>query len=1557
MSSLLQVFELNLEEDGSPGSERAYVRLPPPVKPYVLRFTIEAGGSACRDGRLWTNFPPRGSEFDRKKFWEHKLPTDFSKPIQLDLWITHAGVFEFYVEHAAPIQRSPYPTKEQPICLGASGMERVKSKRGYFNVDPLLRLPKRTPVLGGNGGMVLKDVINLPQDGIVLQSFVAKWAGGLSSWGPHLDLARDSGYNMWHFLPLQVRGQSNSPYSLADQLDFSLDLFDAKAGASKTRADRFKTMQTWLNRIRSEWGILSMTDVVLNHTANNTPWLYQHPDAGYNIVNSPHLTPAEELDRKLMEFSASLSALNLPTRVTSQSDVDAIMSGVKAHVLNQLELWQYYVIDVEAHTRAFQTAWGQSDAALTKLPEQESLDDKGLDDASALLQKHALRNRMALSSRYCTDIEIGTAIGIMRSLGRSKPDGDVFEAFKKALDAINVPLYTVYDDDLKAITANLEGRLKYQRLDPRGPQLGEISPSSPFCEPYFTRLDPKDPRAKGQNPKSLALAHNGWIWAADPLVDFGTSASRVYLRRELISWGDCVKLRFGKGPEDSPFLWKHMEEYVKSIAVLFDGFRIDNCHSTPIHVGEFLLDAARKVNPNLYVCAELFTGSAEMDVYFVSRLGINSLIREMDNANDPKEESRLLYRFGVNKPVGSMDDDCLAKESVMREPLKGKAVKCIIKPLLGSSPHALFMDITHDNETPTAKRTTIDALTMGALVAFSWSAIGSTRGFDELYPKHLDVVQEKRQYRALTSVEQAAIGPVRRILNHLHTEMVLEGYAEGHMHQENDYIIVHRIHPVTHKGYVIVARTAFHDSTDERGFLSPIILKRTKVYYIFGKTLRLKGAVQEDERFLCGIPSELVDIAAPELRAGKDHDGTFTEIVIPDCFPSASVMIFATEMDGIDANLETLCKSGAAEALAPLDLVDLNIVLHRAEGEERDITGGADGAYVVPGYGPFVYCGLEGWMPALRQIMEQNDLGHALCAHLREGTWAMDYCVNRLQRHMNLFPRLRGIHAWLEERFNAVKTSAPPFMRPKYCALIINSAYTAARERTLSQMSAFVADGHEFTKSLALCAVQMNGMVKSASLWPDKHSASMAAGLPFFAAGWARLWGRDVFISLRGLYLTTGMYQAAHDHIISFGSTLKHGLIPNLLDSTRTPRYNCRDGPWFFAQNVQDYTTMVPGGEAILQEKVKRRFPADDTWVPWDSPQAFAYSSTVAELIQEILQRHATGIHFREYNAGPAIDNDMKDEGFNIDIDVDWKTGIIFGGNRYNCGTWQDKNGSSQKAGNKGHPSTPRDGAAIEITALLKSTLRWVSALSKQGKWPAKGVEATIDGRKTKVTYAEWDALLAKSFERCYWVPLDPAEDKTYDIDPQLVNRRGIYKDVYGSGTGREWSDYQLRANFPIAMTVAPELFDPQHAITALQAADNVLRAPLGMRTLDPSDMNYRGDYDNTNDSDDYRLAAGANYHQGPEWLWLTGEFLRAYLHFDSIAGSGRHDKAETFHRVSSMMLQHKKHIQSNPWAGLPELTNSNGTFCVDSCRTQAWSASTMLDTLEEMMRLQKNTK
>ena len=110
------------------------------------------------------------------------------------------------------------------------------------------------------------------------------------------------------------------------------------------------------------------------------------------------------------------------------------------------------------------------------------------------------------------------------------------------------------------------------------------------------------------------------------------------------------------------------------------------------------------------------------------------------------------------------------------------------------------------------------------------------------------------------------------------------------------------------------------------------------------------------------------------------------------------------------------------------------------------------------------------------------------------------------------------------------------------------------------------------------------------------------------------------------------------------------------------------------------------------------------------------------DVMQEALTKHIQGQKFREWNAGWNLDQNMDNEGFNNGIGIDLSTGFVFGGNPHNCGTCMDKMGSSEKACTKDEPATPRDGSAIELVALRKTTVAWLKDMNEKKAYPYSGV-------------------------------------------------------------------------------------------------------------------------------------------------------------------------------------------------------------------------------------------
>lgn len=172
------------------------------------------------------------------------------------------------------------------------------------------------------------------------------------------------------------------------------------------------------------------------------------------------------------------------------------------------------------------------------------------------------------------------------------------------------------------------------------------------------------------------------------------------------------------------------------MASIADGFRLDNTHSTPIHVCQYLLQAARTKNNNLFVMAELFTSSSKLDAMFCQKLNLNGLVRELQQRGDTKATGDYFHWITCRQQVLGVVDETFI--DIRDRPYK---------QLTNRTPEDIIYDCTHDNESVRDKfQTGRMALPHIGLASMADKCIATTWGYDQLVHKQIHCVEEKRLY-------------------------------------------------------------------------------------------------------------------------------------------------------------------------------------------------------------------------------------------------------------------------------------------------------------------------------------------------------------------------------------------------------------------------------------------------------------------------------------------------------------------------------------------------------------------------------------------------------------------------------------------------------------------------------------------------------------------------------------------------------------------------------------------------------------------------------------------
>lgn len=151
--------------------------------------------------------------------------------------------------------------------------------------------------------------------------------------------------------------------------------------------------------------------------------------------------------------------------------------------------------------------------------------------------------------------------------------------------------------------------------------------------------------------------------------------------------------------------------------------------------------------------------------------------------------------------------------------------------------------------------------------------------------------------------------------------------------------------------------------------------------------------------------------------------------------------------------MKSLCtKSGrqydeVKAIISKLNLNDLNRTIYQCDNEDRDM-GKGPGSYNIPGYGPLVYCGTQGFVSVLVEITPNNDLGHPLCNNLRQGDWMIDYIHERIAKDA----KTAELSKWIAENFAPLK-EIPRYLIPSYFDVLVTGIHKVLIDQCIQLMA------------------------------------------------------------------------------------------------------------------------------------------------------------------------------------------------------------------------------------------------------------------------------------------------------------------------------------------------------------------------------------------------------------------------------------------------------------------------------------------------------------------------
>jgi predicted glycogen debranching enzyme len=236
-------------------------------------------------------------------------------------------------------------------------------------------------------------------------------------------------------------------------------------------------------------------------------------------------------------------------------------------------------------------------------------------------------------------------------------------------------------------------------------------------------------------------------------------------------------------------------------------------------------------------------------------------------------------------------------------------------------------------------------------------------------------------------------------------------------------------------------------------------------------------------------------------------------------------------------------------------------------------------------------------------------------------------------------------------------------------------------------------------------------------------------------------------------------------------------------------------------------------------------------------------------------------------------------------IHVDPRDGLVCAGEPTIQLTWMDA-----KVGD--WVVTPRTGKPIEINALWLNAVHSMRAFSRLLERPTAVYEHLARGARS-------------GFAR-FW-----------------NEATGCCFDVLDGPNG---NDPAIRPNQIFAVSLPESALMPERQRAVVDVCARYLLTSHGLRSLCPTDQQYRGRYGGS------QFERDGAYHQGTVWGWLQGHFVLAYLRVYN-------DPLQAARLLEPMA----HHLTAHGLGSISEIFDGDAPFTPKGCIAQAWSVAEVL--------------